>query len=238
MRTTLALTATLPLALSLSLGACKKDEAAAPPKDKPPAEADKPKKPEPPAKLTPDFSAWDTAGKAKAWTGSWVVKDNGSFQAWTVAADGKVDVREGDKDSVFKLEVEVPCYAYFATDKGMKFPHPFTVTADGKLRSNGGGGGYKKGAEAIFCDGSGTIYVLGADGKCTTWKDEFEWKKADGECSLAKNAEGKDVFKHGDPNGGEFLIEGDAILGGTSPTESAADHEAAKTAAAAKNTAK
>lgn len=235
MRITFALT-TLPLALSLSLGACskkEKDGAPAPATDKSAtASADKKGGP------APDFSAWDLAGKTKAWTGSWVVKDNGSFQAWTVAADGKIDVREGDKDSVFKLAVEAPCYAYFATDKGMKYPHPFTVMPDGKVRSNGGGGGYRKGTEAIFCDGSGTIYVLGADGKCTTWKNEFEWKQGTGECSLAKNAEGKDVFKHGDPNGGEFMIEGDAILGGTSPTESAADHEAAKTAAAAKNAAK
>jgi hypothetical protein len=238
MRINLSLPEALVLSGSLFLGACKKDEAA--PKDKPVTEtkeAPKDKPPEP-AKVAPDFSAWDPAGKAKAWTGSWVVKENGIFQAWTVAADGKVDVREGDKDKTYKLEVEIPCTAYFATDQGMKFPHPFTVTADGKVRSNAGGGGYKKGAEAIFCDGSGTIYVLGADGKCTTWTKDFEWKKADGDCSLAKNAEGKDVFKHGDPNGGEFDIDGDAILGGQSPTESAADHEAAKAAAVAKNTGK
>jgi hypothetical protein len=227
------------LPLTLALGACKKkEEPAAAPKPEPAAAAPSPAPAPAPAKLAPDFSAWDPAAKAKAWVGSWVVKDNGTFQAWTVAADGKVDVREGDKDSTYKLEVELPCTAYFATDSGMKFPHPFTVLADGTLRSNGGGGGYRKGNEAIFCDGSGTIFVLGADGACTAWKKDFEWKKEPGECSLAKNGEGKDVFKHGEPNAGEFLVEGDAILGGSSPTEKAADHEAAKTAAAAKNAGK
>jgi hypothetical protein len=223
------------LLVCLAASACKNDEAAKPAADKAPA-AEKPPAP-PPAKLAPDFSAWDSAGKKKAWVGSWVVKDNGSFQAWTVGADGKVQVREGDKDSSYMLEVEIPCYAYFATDSGMKYPHPFTVTADGKLRSSGVGGGYRKGAEAIFCDASSTVYVLGADGKCVAWKDEIEWTKSDAECSLGKDAEGKDVFKHGEPNGGEFVIEGDAIIGGKYPSEPAADHEAAKTAAAAKNAA-
>jgi hypothetical protein len=234
MRTSVIVATTL---LGLGTWGCKKDEAAAPakPADKAPA-ADKDKKEAPPpAKPAPDFAAWDTPGKAKAWTGSWVVKDNGSFQAWTVAADGTVQVREADKDSSYKLEVAIPCYAYFATATGMKYPHPFTVTADGKLRSSGSGGGYRKGSEAIFCDGSGTLYVLGADGKCAAWKNDFEWSKSDADCSLAKSADGKDVFKHGDPNGGEFAIEGDAIIGGKYPTEPAADHAAAMTAAAAKN---
>lgn len=183
----------------------------------------------------PDFAAWDTAGKKKAWTGSWVAKDNGSWQAWTVGADGKVQVRDGEKDETYNLEVEIPCYAYFANEKGMKFPHPFTVKADGKIHTSGSGGGYRKGSEAIFCDGSGSIFVLAADGKCTTYKDDFgKWVASPGECSLAKSADGKDVFKHGDPNGGEFAIDGDAIIAGSNPTESAADHEAAKAAALAK----
>jgi hypothetical protein len=181
----------------------------------------------------PDFSKWDVAGKKKAWTGSWVAKDNGSWQAWTVGADGKVQVQEGEEAKSFTLEVEAPCYAYFANDKGMKFPHPFTVLPDGKIKTSGDGGGYRKGADAIYCDGSGKIFEI-AGGKCTLWEDDFgKWKSAAGDCSLAG-----DVFKHADPNGGEFKLEGDSIVAGSNPTESVADHEAAKTAAAAKNAAK
>jgi hypothetical protein len=233
------------LALTGVLAACKdkdkaKDQDKGQPAPSQPPVADTPKDPPaPPPAPKPDFSAWDPAGKAKAWTGSWVLMDNGSYQAWTVGADGKVEVWEDGKDSTFRLEVEIPCYAYFATDSGMKYPHPFTVLADGALRSNSGGGGYRKGSEAIFCDASGTIYALAADGACSAWSQDFaEWKKEAADCRLAKNAEGKDVFFHAGPNEGEYLLEGDAILGGSKPTERADSHDAAKTAAAGKNAAK
>lgn len=187
----------------------------------------------------PDFAAWDVAGKRAAWTGSWIAKENGSWQAWTVAADGKIAVQNGEQAEAFTLEVAAPCVAYFASTQGAKYPRPFTVTADGKLRASASGGGYRKGSAAIFCDPSGTIFTLAADGTCTAWKDDFgKWVAGAGECSLAKSADGKDVFKHGEPNGGEFTIEGDAIVAGTNPSEPAADHEAAKTAAVAKAAAK
>ncbi len=234
-----AATVALSLCLTAALVGCKdkgKDEAG---KQSEPAAKKETKPVAPPAKLAPDFSAWDPAGKAKAWTGSWVLMDNGSYQAWTVSADGKVDVWEDGKDKSYKLVADIPCYAYFATDSGMMFPHPFTVMPDGTLRSNGMGGGYRNGNQAIYCDGSSTVYMLAADGTCTAWKKDFQdWKKEPAECSLGKDAEGKDVFEHGDPNGGEFAIEGDAILGGTKPTEKAADHAAAVAAATAKNAAR
>ena len=202
------------LASTAFLGACDDKEKSAPAKKDPVAVTPK-DEPAPPPAPKPDFSAWDPAGKAKAWTGSWVLMDNGSYQAWSVGADGKVEVWEDGKDSVFRLEVEIPCYAYFATDSGMKYPRPFTVLADGALRSNAGGGGYRKGSEAIFCDASGTVYLVAADGTCSAWSQEFaDWKKEAADCRLAKNAEGKDVFFHAGPNEGEYLLEGDAILGG------------------------
>jgi hypothetical protein len=181
----------------------------------------------------PDFSAWDQAGKAKAWQGSWLAKDNGSVVAWTVTGDD-VQTWNGTEEKSYKLVVEAPCHAVFKTDSGMMFPRNFSVV-EGKLRY--GAGGYRKGAEAIFCDDSGDIYVLDAASKCALWKEDFgKWSQSDGECSISKDAEGQEVFSHGDPNGGDFQISGDAIVPKASfPTEAVAgDFSAAKLARDAK----
>ncbi len=181
----------------------------------------------------PDFSAWDTAGKAKAWQGSWLAKENGNIVAWTITGD-KVQTWDGSEEASFALVVEAPCHALFKTDTGMMFPRNFSVV-DGKLHY--GAGGYRKGPEAIFCDDSGDIYVLDAASKCALWKEDFgKWSKGAGDCSIKKNEEGGEVFAHGDPNGGEFVISGDAIVPKASfPTEAVAgDFAAAKAARDAK----
>lgn len=181
----------------------------------------------------PDFSAWDTEGKAKAWQGSWLAKENGKIVAWTISGD-KVQTWNGSEEETFALVVEAPCHAVFKTETGMMFPRNFSVV-DGKLRY--GAGGYRKGAEAIFCDDSGDIYVLDSASTCSLWKEDFgKWSKGAGECSIKKNEEGAEVFAHGDPNGGEFLISGDAIVPKASfPTEPVAgDFAAAKAARDAK----
>lgn len=183
----------------------------------------------------PDFSAWDQAAKAKAWQGSWLAKENGRVQAWTITGD-KVQTWDGEKEASLTLVVESPCRAGFKNDKGMTFPRPF-ASVGGKLRY--GAGGYKKGVEAIFCDASGATYVIDAAGTCSTWEDDFgKWKKADGDCGFKKNAEGAEVFFHGDPNAGEWAIEGDAIVPrGSFPTEPVeGDFAAAKTARDGKDT--
>jgi hypothetical protein len=178
------------------------------------------------------------AGKQQAWQGSWVLKDNGSFQAWTVTGD-KVQVWDGSADKTYTLKLVSPCRAYFADPGGMQFPHEFAVTG-GKLRSRPGGAGARKAGEAIFCDPAGDLYTVDAAGACTLWKDDFgEWKQGPGECGFKKDAQGVEVFFHKGANEGEFAVEGDAILSKVSAdTEAAADHEAAKTAAAAKAVAK
>jgi hypothetical protein len=181
----------------------------------------------------PDFSSWDQEGKAAAWQGSWLAKESGSIQAWTVAGD-KVQSWDGKEEKTFALVVEAPCHAGFKNDKHMIFPRNFT-SVGGTLRF--GSAGYRRGAEALFCDDSGDIYMLDAASTCTLWKEKFgDWTATDGECSIKKNAEGVEVFAHGDPNSGEFVIEGDAILPNSSfPTEAVeGDFAAAKTARDAK----
>jgi hypothetical protein len=192
------------------------------------AEPEKPAdKPEAPA---PDFSMWVPDAKQKAWQGSWLVKENGAVQAWTIAGD-KVQTWDGEEEKAFTLAFEAPCRATFKNEQGMSFPRNFSVV-EGKLRY--GAGGYRRDAEAIFCDGSGAIYVLGADGKCSTWDEKFgKWEHKEGaECSIKKGEDGKEVFAHGSPNEGEWPIEGDAIVPKSSfPTEAVeGDFAAAKTA--------
>lgn len=190
-------------------------------------------KAEPAKAAGPDFSAWDTAGKAKAWQGSWLAKENGKIVAWTIAGD-KVQTWNGTDEEAFTLVVESPCHAVFKTDTGMMFPRNFSVV-DGKLRY--GAGGFRKGPEAIFCDDSGDVYVLDAASKCSLWKEDFgKWSSGSGDCSIKTNAEGAEVFAHGDPNGGEFEISGDAIVPKASfPTEAVdGDFAAAKAARDAK----
>ena len=181
----------------------------------------------------PDFSSWDQEGRAKAWQGSWLAKENGTIQAWTIAGD-KVQSWDGKEEKEFTLVVDAPCHAGFKNEKNMVFPRNFT-SLDGALRF--GAAGYRRGAEALFCDDSGDIYMLDAASKCTLWKEKFgDWTATDGECSIKKNAEGVEVFAHGDPNGGEFVIEGESILPKASfPTEAVeGDFAAAKAARDAK----
>lgn len=224
------------IALSVLAFACGKDEGTSEKKADSGAEekggADAEKADAAPA--GPDFSAWDQAGKQKAWEGSWLVKENGKIQAWTVAGT-KVTSWDGEGEGSFELEMEAPCRARFKNDKGMSFPRNFSVV-NGAVRYRGMGAGYRNGDDAIYCDGSGAIYVL-AGGKCTIWEDDFgKWTSKDGECGIKQNAEGADVFHHADPNGGEFPLEGDAILSKTSfETEKVeGDHAAAKAARDAK----
>lgn len=224
------------LTLTVILPSCSGD--AGKPGDAKPADkaaeksADKPA--DKPAADGPDFASWDPAGKAKAWQGSWVVKENGTLQAWTISGD-QVEVWDGKADAKFTLKVEAPCRASFANDKGVMYPRNFAVT-DGKLRFRAGGAGYRRGPEAIYCDPAGDIYVVDASGACTLWKDDFnKFKKEKGECGLKKDDKGAEVFWHKGSNEGEFPIEGDAILSQTSTdTESFADHAAAKAARDAK----
>lgn len=181
----------------------------------------------------PDFAKWDQAGKAKAWQGSWLAKENGTVQAWTVTGD-KVQTWDGSEEGAFTLVMESPCRAGFKNDKGMTYPRPF-ASVGGKLRF--GAGGYKNGPEAIFCDDSGATYVVDAAGTCTLWDEKFgKWEKKAGECGFKQNADGAEVFFHGDPNAGEWTIEGDAIVPrGSFPTEPVeGDFAAAKAARDAK----
>jgi hypothetical protein len=217
-------------ALAVALTACGDTPK---PADKPAEKtADKPA--DKPAADAPDFAGWDQPGKAKAWQGSWVVKENGTLQAWTISGD-KVEVWDGKTDEKFTLKVEAPCRASFVNDKGMMYPRNFAVT-DGKLRFRAGGAGYRRGGEAIYCDPAGDIYVVDAAGACTRWESDFnKFKKGPGECGIKKDAKGADVFWHKGANEGDFTIEGDAILSATSTdTEPAADHAAAKAARDAK----
>ncbi|KIG17201.1 hypothetical protein DB30_03514 [Enhygromyxa salina] len=157
----------------------------------------------------PDFSKWDTQAKGKAWQGSWLAKENGKIQAWTITGD-KVQTWDGEQEKAFTLVVESPCKVSFKNDAGMSFPRPFSVVG-GKLRY--GAGGYRSGAEVIFCDDSGSVYTIDATGKCSEYEDDFgKWKQKDGDCGVEKNDEGAEVFVHGDPNGGKWVIEGDAIV--------------------------
>lgn len=184
---------------------------------------------EPPPEA-PDFGMWKGDEKMKAWQGSWLVKENGTIQAWTVSGT-EVESWDGQKDATFTLEMAAPCRAYFKGDGGMKFPRNFTAV-DGQLRFRSGGAGYRDGDKAIYCDASGSIYTL-AGGTCTLWEDDFgKWKKKAGDCGIKKNAEGAEVFHHADPNGGDFAIEGGAILSKASfETEKVdGDHAAARAA--------
>ena len=181
----------------------------------------------------PDFSSWDQAGKAKAWQGSFLAKENGTIQAWTITGDS-VQTWDGKEEKSFTLVVDNPCHAGFKNEKNMIFPRNFTSVA-GALRF--GASGYRRGPEVLFCDDSGDVYMLDAASKCTLWKEKFgDWTATDGECSIKKNAEGVEVFSHGDPNRGEFVIEGDAVLPRSSfPTEVVeGDFAAAKAARDAK----
>lgn len=182
----------------------------------------------------PDFSAWKPEDKQAAWQGSWLVKHNGTIVAWTV--DGtNVTTWDGETEKKYTLEITAPCRAALKNDKGYSYPRNFTVV-DGALQYRGMGAGYRNGADAIYCDASGAIYML-AGGTCTIWEEDFgKWERRDGECGIKKNAEGAEVFFHADPNGGDFAIVGTAILNDTSfPTEKVeGDHAAARKARDAK----
>lgn len=186
----------------------------------------------------PSFAAWDLPGKAKAWQGSWLVKENGSVQAWTITGD-KVETWDGKEAKTFTLKVTAPCAAEFVSANGMAFPYKFTVV-DGKLQKREAAG-YRKGAEVLFCDGAGDFYTVDAAGACTLWKAEGFGSKATlvkspGTCGIKPGAKGGEVFFHEGTNAGEFEIRGDAILARTSfETEAVAgDHAAAKAARDAK----
>lgn len=183
--------------------------------------------------VSPDFSSWDQAGKTKAWQGSWVVKEEDTVEAWTVTGD-KVQTWDGTKEKSYTLVVKTPCHAGFKNEKHMVFPRNFSSVA-GTLRI--GASGYRRGAEVLFCDYSGNVYMLDSASKCTLWKEKRgDWTASDGECSIKKNADGVEVFAHGAPNGGEFVIEGEAILPRSSfPAEAVeGDFAAAKIARDAK----
>jgi hypothetical protein len=224
-------TSLLLVVLIATLGACSKSESK--PETKP--ETAKPEPAKPAAKAGPDFAAWDMEGKAKAWQGAWLVKENGTIQAWVVTGD-KVQTWDGKEEKTYTLKVVAPCRAFFATESGMQYPREFGVT-NGKVRFRSMGAGVRKGAEAFFCDGSGEWFVLDAAGKCTMWKDDFgKMTSAAAECGLKKDAAGAEVFFHKGTNEGEFAIEGDAILSSTSfDTEAVVgDFAAAKAAREAK----
>lgn len=182
----------------------------------------------------PDFSKWKPADKQAVWQGSWLVKQNGTIVAWTI--DGtNVTTWDGETEKKYTLEITAPCRASFKNDKGYSFPRNFTAV-DGALRYGSMGAGYRDGANAIYCDASGAIYVL-ADDTCTIWEEDFgKWETRDAECGIKKNADGAEVFFHADPNGGDFEITGNAIVSNSSfPTEKVdGDHEAARKAREAK----
>ena len=161
-----------------------------------------------------DFSEWDQAGKAKAWLGSWLAKENGTIQAWTVAGD-TIQTWDGKDEKKFKLDVTAPCRASFVMDGGGSMPREF-ASVDGKLQFRGDGAGYRKGGEVLFCDPAGDFYTIDASGACALWTaDHFDHKKltkGPGVCSIKKNAKGEEVFVYEGTNSGEFEIHGDAIL--------------------------
>ncbi len=184
------------------------------------------------------FAAWDQAGKAKAWQGSWLVKENGSVQAWTITGD-KVETWDGKDAKTYTLKVTAPCAAEFVAANGMALMFKFAAV-DGKLQKREAAG-YRKGAEVLFCDGAGDYYTVDAAGACTLWKQEgfgsqATLTKTPGTCGIKPNAKGGEVFFHEGTNAGEFEIRGDAILASTSfETEPVAgDHAAAKAARDAK----
>ncbi len=182
----------------------------------------------------PDLSKWNQSEKEKAWQGSWLAKENGKIQAWTITGDA-VQTWDGEEELSYTLGFTAPCRAAFKSDNGMSLPRVFAAVG-GELRF--GAGGYVDGAEALFCDGSGANYIVSADGKCSKWEDDFRkgWIKTDAECGIKKNADGVAVFFHGSPNSGEWIVEGDAIVpNSSSPTELVTgDFAAAKTARDAK----
>jgi hypothetical protein len=220
----------LALALAASVVACdKKSSSPAGDDDDNKPKTDKKEKP------APDFASWDLEAKKKAWQGSWVVKDNGTYQAWTIT-DAKVQVWDGSSDKTYQLQIQAPCRAYFLAEGGIKFPHEFAVVK-GKLKSRPGGAGVRKGAQAMFCDPSGDVYTVDESEQCTLWKSEYgEFKKTDGQCGLKKDDKGNESFTHKGTNEGVFPIEGDAILSEvSSDTESASDHADAKAKAKKKS---
>lgn len=226
------------IAISIAVvlvGGCKKGDDKKEPAGETEQVKEPAKAPADAAPAGPDFSAWNPEEKQRAWEGSWLVKENGKIQAWTVQGT-KVLSWDGEKDETFELELEAPCRAAFKNDKGMSFPRNFTVV-DGAIQYRSGGAGYRKDTEAIYCDASAAIYVLDSGGKCTIWEDKFgKWETRDGECGIRKTDAGAEVFFHADPNGGEFEIRDGAILSEASfPTEKVeGDHEAAKKARDAK----
>ena len=184
----------------------------------------------------PDFAAWDPAGKQKAWQGSWLVKDNGTVQAWTITGD-QVQTWDGKEDKTYTLTFTAPCRAQFGSG-GMMQPREFGVV-DGALQYRSGGAGIRKGKEALWCDMSGDFYTVDAAGACTFWEaDDFgkQLTKKPGVCGFKPGANGAEVFFHEGTNAGEFELRGDAILSDASfETEKVAgDHAAAKAARDAK----
>ena len=176
----------------------------------------------------PSFLAWAPEERAQAWQGSWVVKENGTVQAWTIAGD-QVQVWDGTAEKTFRLDFESPCRAMFWTPDGMGMPRPFSVT-DGKLRFRAGGGGYVKGDEALFCEPGGDTLVLAADGTCTAWSRLGSWEKKPTTCAVATDAAGVRTFSY-EGSQEPIAIEGVAILSRTSmDITSYPDHAAARAA--------
>ena len=205
------------LCLVAAVTGCKKTEAptaGAPAAGAPAATAAAPAPAPAPAAAGVDFAKWDQAGKAKAWQGSWLVKENGTIQAWTITGDD-VQTWDGKDEKKFKLNITSPCRASFVTADGTSMPREFAAV-DGKLQFRGDGAGYRKGGEVLFCDPTGDFYTIDASGACSLWTaDKFDSKKATkgpGTCSIKKNAKGEDVFTHEGTNSGEFEIRGDAIV--------------------------
>lgn len=211
------------MTVAVAVGACSKKDAPSPDKEK--GEGAKAA----PPKDAPDLAPWDMEGKKKAWSGSWVVLENGVVQAWTITGD-QVKTWDGKEEKTFTLKVVSPCRAYFATSDGMQYPREFSVV-EGKLRFRASGAGYRRGKEALFCDMSGELFLLDGSGKCSLWKTKFgKWERSDAQCGFKKSEAGAEVFFHDGTNEGEFALMGDAILSRTSfETLPAADHAAAKT---------
>ena len=190
----------------------------------------------------PDYAAWDLPGKAKAWQGSWLVKENGTIQAWTITGD-QVETWDGSTAKTYTLKVTSPCAASLVGASGISFPFNFTVDAGVPQKRDGAG--YRRGAEALFCDPAGDVYVLDAAGACTLWQRDrasFDDKltKTTGTCGLRTNAKGAEVFFHEGTNGGEFEVRGDAILARSSfeTVRVEGDHAAAKAARDARDASK
>jgi hypothetical protein len=144
----------------------------------------------------PDFAAWDPAGKANAWQGSWLVKDNGTIQAWTITGD-QVQTWDGTTEKAYTLKVTSPCTAQLVTAGGVGMMYTFAAV-DGKLQKREAAG-YRKGAAALFCDGGGDVYVVDAGGACTRWEGNFgEFKQTtDGVCGFKAGAKGEVFFHEG-----------------------------------------